>query len=55
MHLRKPRVFGPLRSPNNNNYSGSGLDRKPLACEDVLNDVPLKIYLILPLDYQNFK
>ena len=48
-HLRKPRVFGPLRSPKEprvfiplrspNNYSGSGVDRKPLACEDVLNDV----------------
>ena len=25
---------GPLRSPSN--YSGSGVDRKPLACEDDL-------------------
>ena len=30
IHLRKPRVFGPLHSPNN----GSGVDRKPLGCED---------------------
>ena len=28
LHLRKPRVFGPHR------YSGSGVDRIPLACED---------------------
>ena len=28
LHLRKPRVFSPLR------YSGSGVDRKPLTCED---------------------
>ena len=45
MHLRKPSVFGPLRSPNNSvfgplrsainrGYSGSGVDRKHLACED---------------------
>ena len=27
----KPTVFGPLRSPNN---LRSGVDRKPLACED---------------------
>ena len=33
-HLRKPSVFGPLRSPS---YSGSGVDRKHLACE-VLED-----------------
>ena len=32
-HLRKPRVFGPL------SYSGRGVDRKPLACEDANNEV----------------
>ena len=32
-HLRKPRVFGPL------SYSGSGVDRKPLAFEDANNGV----------------
>ena len=32
-HLRKPWVFGPL------GYSGSGVDRKPLACEDANNGV----------------